>query len=98
MSLPPRRPRRWSVAEARANLPAVFAAASREPQAIFRHGEPAAIVVAPRAFVALEAWRAERERETVADAFAALRRLAQGPLALPRRRRSPGVDRRRTRA
>jgi PHD/YefM family antitoxin component YafN of YafNO toxin-antitoxin module len=79
-----KRARRWSVAEARANLPEVFAAAAHEPQAIFRHNEPAAVVVAPRTFLAYQALRAERE--TLADAFAALRRLAAGPLALPRRR------------
>jgi PHD/YefM family antitoxin component YafN of YafNO toxin-antitoxin module len=94
-SSPAKRTRRWSVAEARANLPEVFAAAAHEPQAIFRHNEPAAVVVAPRTFLALEARRAERERETLADAFAALRRLAAGPLALPRRRNALGLDRRR---
>jgi hypothetical protein len=93
-STPARRARRWSVAEARAKLPEVFAAATHEPQAIFRHNEPAAIVVAPRTCLALEASRAARERETLGDAFAALRRLA-GPLALPRRRNALGLDRRR---
>jgi PHD/YefM family antitoxin component YafN of YafNO toxin-antitoxin module len=92
-TLPPgRRVRRWSVAEARAKLPEVFAAAAHEPQAIFRHNEPAVVVVAPRTFVALEAQRAAHERETVADAFAALRKLA-GPLALPRRRNALGLAR-----
>ena len=96
MTSPPgKRARRWSVAEARAKLPDVFAAAAHEPQVIFRHREPAAVVVAPRDFVALEARRAERESETVADAFATLRRLAAGPLALPRRRNALGLDRRR---
>jgi prevent-host-death family protein len=96
MTSPPgKRVRRWSVAEARAKLPEVFAAAVHEPQAIFRHNEPAAVVVAPRDFVALEASRAARDRETLADAFAALRRRAAGPLTLPRRRNALGVDRRR---
>jgi PHD/YefM family antitoxin component YafN of YafNO toxin-antitoxin module len=93
MSSPaPRRVRRWSVAEARANLPDVFAAAAHEPQVIFRHHEPAAVVVTPRDFVALDARRAERERETLAGAFETLRRLAAGPLALPRRRNALGLD------
>jgi PHD/YefM family antitoxin component YafN of YafNO toxin-antitoxin module len=93
-SPPPKRARRWSVAQARANLPEVFAAAVHEPQAIFRHNEPAAIVVAPRDFLALEAGRGERERRTLAGAFAELRRLAGGPLALPRRRNALRLDRR----
>jgi PHD/YefM family antitoxin component YafN of YafNO toxin-antitoxin module len=93
-SSPGKRTRRWSVAEARANLPEVFAAAAHEPQPIFRHNEPAAVVVAPREYVALAARRAERERQTIADAFAALRRLTAGPLALPRRRNALGLDRR----
>jgi PHD/YefM family antitoxin component YafN of YafNO toxin-antitoxin module len=92
-SLPGRRLRRWSVAEARAKLPDVFAAAAHEPQAIFRHGEPAAIVLAPREFLALDARRIEPE--TLADAFATLRRLAGGSLALPRRRGAVGFARRR---
>jgi len=37
----------------------VVAAAAQEPQSIFRHNEPAAVVVAPRDFLALEASRAE---------------------------------------
>jgi prevent-host-death family protein len=96
MTSPPgKRGRRWSVAEARANLPEVFAAAAHEPQSIFRHNEPAAVVVAPREYVALAARRADVDRETIGDAFAALRRLAAGPLALPRRRNALGLDRRR---
>jgi PHD/YefM family antitoxin component YafN of YafNO toxin-antitoxin module len=96
MTLPlPKRTRRWSVAAARANLPEVFAAAAHTPQAIFRHNEPAAVVVAPRDFIAFDARRAERARETLADAFATLRRLVTGPLALPRRRNPLGLDRRR---
>ena len=91
VSPPGKRVRRWSVAEARARLPEVFAAAAHLPQAIFRHDEPAAVVVAPRTFLALEASRAARDGETLADAFAALRRLA-GPLALPRRRNLLGLD------
>jgi PHD/YefM family antitoxin component YafN of YafNO toxin-antitoxin module len=103
MTSPPTKPltkraRRWSVAEARANLPDVFAAAAHEPQAIFRHNEPAAVVVAPRTFLALEARRAELERETLADAFAALRRLAGGSLLLPRRRNALERARRAKRA
>jgi len=92
-SLPGRRIRRWSVAEARAKLPDVFAAAAHEPQAIFRHGEPAAVVLTPREFLTLDARRAERE--TLADTFAALRRLRAGALALPRRHDAAGVARRR---
>jgi PHD/YefM family antitoxin component YafN of YafNO toxin-antitoxin module len=79
----PRRTRRWSVAAARANLPEVFAAAAHVPQAIFRHNEPTAVVVAPRDFIAFEARRAERQRETLADAFVRLRRVVTGPLAPP---------------
>ena len=94
-SLPAKRIRRWSVAAARANLPEVFAAAAHEPQAIFRHNEPAAIVLGPRDFLALDARRAERERRTLGDAFAALRALAAGPVALPRRQNALGLDRRR---
>ncbi len=77
---------RWSVAEARAKLPAVFAAAAHEPQAVYRHDTPIAVVVSPRAYAALESERAGRERETVADAFAALRALGTGRIVVPPRR------------
>jgi hypothetical protein len=88
---PPRtkRIRRWSVAEARARLPEVFAAAAAEPQAIYRHDEPVGVVVAPREYVALEAERRARAGRTLADAFAELR-TARGPaLALSARRDRP---------
>jgi prevent-host-death family protein len=93
MKPPARRGRRWSVAEARAKLPDVFAAAAHGPQVVFRHNEPAAVVVAPRDFAAFEGRRLERR--TLADAFAALRALDDGPVALPRRRNALGLDRRR---
>jgi PHD/YefM family antitoxin component YafN of YafNO toxin-antitoxin module len=74
MTTRPRR-KRWSVAEARARLPKVFESAAREPQAVYKRSEPVAIVLSPRAFEALETDRAAREAETLADAFADLRRL-----------------------
>ncbi|MDB4980531.1 MAG: Antitoxin [Myxococcales bacterium] len=90
----PRKPRqkktqRWSVAEARAKLPRVFAAAAHEPQAVYRHDTPVAIVVSPRAFAALEGERLDRQRETLADAFAALRALDAGRIVAPPRRNRP---------
>jgi hypothetical protein len=88
-----KRVRRWSVAQARANFPDVFAAAAREPQAVYRHNEPIGVVVSPRDFVALDARRTERDGETLGDTFAALRLLGAGPLAIPRRRRALPLDR-----
>jgi PHD/YefM family antitoxin component YafN of YafNO toxin-antitoxin module len=82
----PTRTRRWSVADARANLPDVFAAAAREPQAVYRHDEPVGVVVSPRDFALLDAERRARDGQTLADAFAALRQLEAGPLAVPPRR------------
>lgn len=81
-----RRARRWSVAEARAKLPDVFAAAGAEPQAIYRHNEPVGIVVSPREFVALDAERRARAGRTLGDAFSELRALLPRGLPLPRRR------------
>jgi hypothetical protein len=85
-------PQRWSVAEARARLPAVFAAAVREPQEVYRRDKAVAVVVSPRAFGELEAGRVERATGTIADAFAELRNL-RGRLPVPRRRsRSNSFD------
>jgi prevent-host-death family protein len=86
---PPAR-RRWSVAAARAHLPQVLANAAREPQAVYRRAEPVAVVVSPRAFESLEADRLAREAESLADAFAELRRLG-GVLRAPRRRDRPNA-------
>jgi PHD/YefM family antitoxin component YafN of YafNO toxin-antitoxin module len=77
---------RWSVAEARAELPRVFAAAAHEPQAVYRHDTPVAVVVSPRTFATLEAERLARENETVGDAFAALRALNGERIVAPTRR------------
>jgi PHD/YefM family antitoxin component YafN of YafNO toxin-antitoxin module len=82
----PKKAPRWSVAEARAKLPRVFAAAAQEPQAVYRHDTPVAVVVSPAAFAALETERLARERETLADAFAALRALDAGRITAPPRR------------
>ena len=91
----PPRVRRWSVAAARANLPDVFAAAAREPQAVYRHDEPVGIVVSPREFAALDAERRARDGQTLADAFATLRQLEAGPLPAPPRRDRPNTFARR---
>ena len=82
----PTRTRRWSVADARANLPDVFAAAAREPQAVYRHDEAVGVVVSPRDFAVLDAERRTREGQTIADAFAVLRGLDARLPPVPRRR------------
>jgi prevent-host-death family protein len=77
--------KRWTVGEARARLPELFKAAARQPQRVFRRTEPAAVVVSPDEFEKLDALRNESEKETLADAFAALRALDAG-LEIPQRR------------
>ena len=47
---------------------------------------PVAVVVSPRTFAVLEAERLERQGETIGDAFAELRALDVGRIAVPRRR------------
>src|SRR4051812_10803990 len=89
MTPPRKRIRRWSVAEARAKLPEVFAAAAAEPQAIYRHDKPVGVVVSPREFVALDAERRARAGRTLADAFVELRSARIPPLPLPARRDRP---------
>jgi len=79
---------RWSVAEARANLPKVFASAAREPQAVYRRNRRVAVVVSPRTFDSLEAERAAQKTRSLADAFAELRDLG-GSIPEPRRRNRP---------
>jgi prevent-host-death family protein len=73
---------RWTVGEARANLPKLLKAAGRRPQRVFRRKEPAAVIVSPEEFAELSALKATK---TIADAFAELRQLG-GRLESPRRR------------
>jgi prevent-host-death family protein len=73
---------RWTVGEARANLPALLKAAAHRPQRVFRRKEPAAVIVSPEEFAELAALRAEG---TIAEAFAELRALG-APLETPARR------------
>jgi len=75
----------WTVAEARARLPELIAAAARGPQRVFRRKRPAAVVVSPEMFDELVAARAENGGGTIADAFAEVRGLGWR-LDIPRRR------------
>ncbi len=74
---------RWTVGEARANLPELFKAAAERPQRVFRRKEPAAVIVSPAEFAELAALRGG----TIAEAFAELRGLGARLAVSPRRDR-----------
>jgi PHD/YefM family antitoxin component YafN of YafNO toxin-antitoxin module len=75
---------RWTVGEARANLPELFKAAAQRPQRVFRRKEPAAVIVSPEEFAELAALRTEG---TIAEAFAELREIGARLEVPPRRDR-----------
>jgi PHD/YefM family antitoxin component YafN of YafNO toxin-antitoxin module len=81
---PKEKSERWTVGEARANLPQLIKAAGRRPQRVFRRKEPAAVIVSPGEFAELAALKTD---ETIADAFAELRGLGARLETPPRRDR-----------
>lgn len=79
----------WNVAKAKQRLSEVLRSAAQEPQTIYSHSRPVAVVVAGKTFEEFKAWQAERKARTVGAAFAELRSLAKGSgyvLAVPRRK------------
>ena len=84
----------WNVAEAKQRLSEVLRSAAREPQTIYSHSRPVAVVVAGETFEEFKAWQAERNARTVGAAFAELRSLARASgyvLAVPRRKDRPNA-------
>jgi len=65
----------WSIAEAKQRFSEVVRRAAEEPQLIYNRDRLVAVIVQPEAFRGYEAWREERERRTVGDAFAELRAI-----------------------
>lgn len=65
----------WSIAEAKQKFSEVVRRASEEPQLIYNRDRLVAVMVQPEAFRGYEAWREERERRTLAEAFAELRAI-----------------------
>jgi PHD/YefM family antitoxin component YafN of YafNO toxin-antitoxin module len=68
-------PIRWNIAAAKSRLSELLRAATQEPQFIMNRDRVVAAVVSAAAFEAYEEWRAEEQRQTLANAFAELRTL-----------------------
>lgn len=66
---------RWKVAEAKRHFSQLIRDAEEAPQVILNRDRVVAAVVDPDTFEAFEAWRAETQRTTIADAFDELRRI-----------------------
>lgn len=67
---------RWKVAEAKQKFSEVVRRAAHEPQFIYSRDRLVAAMVDPETFQAFESWRERRQRLSLADAFAELRRIA----------------------
>lgn len=65
----------WSIAEAKQRFSEVVRRTAEEPQLIYNRDRLVAVVVQPEAFRGYEAWRKERERRTIGEAFAELRAI-----------------------
>ena len=81
--------KRWTIATARQQLPALIASAAREPQRVYRRRELVAMVMGPDAADA-----AARAQPPLADELAELQRLCveedyELPVARRQNRRSP---------
>jgi hypothetical protein len=65
----------WSIAEAKQRFSEVVRRSAEEPQFIYNRDRLVAVMVQPEAFRGYEAWREERDRRTVGEAFAELRAI-----------------------
>ena len=63
----------WTISSARQHLPALVAAAAREPQAIYRRNRLVAAVLSPDALAEL----ATARKATLASAFARVRQICR---------------------
>lgn len=82
----------WKIAEAKQRFSEVVRAAEEEPQWIYNRDHLVAAVVEPETMRAFLTWREGRERPSLADAFAELRKLCaedQYELEIPDRKDRP---------
>lgn len=68
---------KWTVAAARQNFSKLLRSAKGEPQRIFNRDEEVAVLVDGKAFEEFSGWLAQRERQSIGDAFGLLRRVCQ---------------------
>jgi prevent-host-death family protein len=65
----------WNIAEAKQKFSELVRAAEEQPQWIYNRDKLVAAVVPAEELQAFLSWRSERERPTVGEAFAELRRV-----------------------
>jgi PHD/YefM family antitoxin component YafN of YafNO toxin-antitoxin module len=87
----------WKVAEAKQNFSRLLREAHHEPQLIYRRDRLVAALVEPETFEEFRRWREERDRATLGERFAELRRIcAEDDYDLPtserRNRPNPFAD------
>lgn len=69
----------WNVAQAKQHLSEMIREAAREPQLIYNRNRPVAAVIAADELAGYRAWKEQQAKpQTLFDAFAELRRLADG--------------------
>lgn len=67
----------WKIAEAKQKFSEVVRRSAEEPQLIYNRDRLVAVVVQPEIFRSYERWQEDRERRTVAEAFAELRAICE---------------------
>lgn len=69
----------WNVAQAKQHLSEVIREAAHEPQLIYNRNHPVAAIIAAEELAGYRIWKAQQAApQTLFDAFADLRRLADG--------------------
>lgn len=69
--------RHWNIASARRRFAELVKSAAREPQALYNRGEVVAGVVDAEELREFQAWKAQQQWRSVADAFDELRALCE---------------------
>ncbi|MBW4561976.1 MAG: type II toxin-antitoxin system prevent-host-death family antitoxin [Mojavia pulchra JT2-VF2] len=66
----------WGIAEAKQKFSELIKAVTKEPQLIYNRNQLVAVVVEAEMFEEFLAWRQQREKMSLADAFNKLRQIA----------------------
>ena len=78
---------RWTLSRARAHFSELLAAVAEDPQPVYRRNRLVAVVVDAETYERFLRWSEQQAGESIADAFAGLRRVAdeEDPLDVPNR-------------
>ena len=82
----------WKIAEAKQRFSEVVRETAEEPQLIYKRGRLVAVLMNAEEYGAFEAWKEERQRPSMAEAIAEIRKICEQEdyeLEIPDRRDRP---------